>query len=213
LLHLQKFIEIIFDWIDKLRDDKRLGKIEEEELKGYLPSNFFNSMKMFENLDITQYGYIQLKDTVLIESKRLISFIITWYLPSVRSIIQPYLGFGNMAALGVLIFILFGTAVGRLNLGYESTGELGKLLVLAFFQDFGVLFLARILAKKFFAAQDANALMVSLSMKNVAIAASILLFYDPRASIAPAAVFIAHAFLFSFLPSCRRFLVIREQDL
>lgn len=146
---------------------------------------------------------------LLVTLPLLASFIISRYLPKVRQAIVPYLGIGNMASLSILIFILFGTAAGRLNLDYESRLEIGKLLALAFFQDFGVLFLARFFAAKLFDLREANALMVSLSMKNVAIAAGILLFYDPRAALAPALVFIAHACLFSFIPSFKKYIAVK----
>jgi hypothetical protein len=113
--------------------------------------------------------------------------------------------------LSLLIFILFGNAIGRLNLGYVGTGEIAWLVVLAFVQDFGVLLLARVMAGRLFPARMANGLMVTLSMKNVAIATGILLFYDPRASLAPALVFVAHAFLFSFIPMAHGYLQIREK--
>lgn len=139
------------------------------------------------------------------------SFLISRYLPVCRRIVRPYLPFGNMCSLGLLIFILFGTAVSRLHIGYETKAELGWLLLLGFVQDFGALFIARLLMGKLFAPEKATAFMVCLSMKNVAIATGVLLFYDPRAAIAPAFVFIAHAFLFSFLPSAKKFLVIRGE--
>ncbi|MBU0485627.1 MAG: hypothetical protein KKB30_14065 [Proteobacteria bacterium] len=139
------------------------------------------------------------------------SFLITEKLPKVRAAVLPYLGAGNAIALSLLIFILFGNAVGRLNVGYAGIGNIGGLLILAFFQDFGVLFLARFLSGRLFAARTANALFITLSMKNVAIATGILLFYDPRASLAPALVFVGHAGLFSFIPVARRYLRIKDK--
>jgi hypothetical protein len=87
-----------------------------------------------------------------------------------------------------------------------------KLFALAFFQDFGVFFLARIAFCRWLAPAAANGLIVSLSMKNVAIAAGILLFYDPRASLAPALVFIAHACLFSFLPAVKTIFSVKGRS-
>jgi len=71
---------------------------------------------------------------------------------------------------------------------------------LVFFQDFGIFWISRLLFARFFALSTANALTVTLSMKNVAIAAGLLLFYDPKASFPPAVAFMAHAFLFNFIP-------------
>lgn len=148
--------------------------------------------------------------TLLVTLPLLVSFVVCRYLPRVKKAILPHLAGANMIFLGMLIFILFGTAVGRLNLGYESKAELGKLLFLAFIQDFGVLLLLRLFLGKFLNARAASAIMVSLAMKNVAIAAGVFLFYDPRASLPPALVFIAHAFLFSFIPAGKKVLSIRE---
>lgn len=152
-----------------------------------------------------------MKNMFLLVTVPLVSgFLVTRYFPKIREAVFPYLAVGNMAALSVLIFILFGTVVGRLNIGYESWDEIGKLLLLAFFQDFGVFFLARFLVGRIVPVREANAVMVSLSMKNVAIAAGILLFYDPRAAMAPAMIFIAHACLFSFLPGLKHYLIIKD---
>lgn len=140
------------------------------------------------------------------------SFLVSRYLPKLREAVVPYLAAGNMGALSILIFILFGTIVGRLNISYESWAEIGRLLLLAFFQDFGVFFLARLFVGRIFSLREANAVMVSLSMKNVAIAAGILLFYDPRAALAPALVFVAHACLFSFLPALQHSLALRPKE-
>lgn len=148
--------------------------------------------------------------TLLVTLPLLVSFIIARFLPRIKRAILPHLAGANMIFLGMLIFILFGTAIGRLNLGYESKIELWKLLLLAFIQDFGVLLLARLVLGKILPARAANAIMVSLAMKNVAIAAGVFLFYDPRASLPPALVFIAHAFLFSAIPAWGRRLAIQD---
>lgn len=148
----------------------------------------------------------------LITIPLLASFIISKYLPNCKKFMAPYLALGNMGTLSLLIFILFGAVVSRLHTGYAPKTEIGKLLALAFIQDFGALFLARFLMGKIFEPRKATALMVCLSMRNVAIAAGVLLFYDPRAALAPALVFIAHACLFSFLPILKNHLAIRLKE-
>ncbi|NTV13067.1 MAG: hypothetical protein HGA96_03900 [Desulfobulbaceae bacterium] len=139
-------------------------------------------------------------------------FLVARYLPRLRKGVEPWLGVGNMAALSILIFIMFGTAVGRLNLGYETPVELGKLLCLAFVQDFGVLLAARLLLPQLLEPREATALLVTLAMKNVAIACGVLFFYDPRAALPPALVFVAHAGLFSLLPAAKKWLEIRPDS-
>lgn len=129
----------------------------------------------------------------------LISYLISRYLPAVRAALRPYLAILNMGSLSVLIFILFGTAVGKLNIHYTAAYDIWNLLLLVFVQDFGVLFAGRTMFRLWFDRDVANSLAVSLSMKNVAIAAGILLFFDPRASFPAALVFVAHACLFTFI--------------
>jgi len=136
-------------------------------------------------------------------------FLIARYLPQVRKGFEPWLGVGNMAALSILIFIMFGTAVGRLHLEFAAPAELSKLLALAFLQDFGVLLAARLLLPQLLEPREATALLVTLAMKNVAIACGVLFFYDPRAALPPALVFVAHACLFSLLPAADRWLLVK----
>ncbi|THB77198.1 MAG: hypothetical protein D6B25_07520 [Desulfobulbaceae bacterium] len=146
---------------------------------------------------------------LLVTVPLLISFIITRKLPQLQQYLKPHLPILNMLSLSLLVFILFGTAVGRLNINYLQSSELMLLLLLAFVQDFGVLLIARLLLPFFFSYKTANTFIITLSMKNVAIAAGILLFYDPKASLPPALGFIAHAFLFSFLPIFSKKLMLK----
>ena len=138
-------------------------------------------------------------------------FLIARYLPRIRQGVEPWLGVGNMAALSILIFIMFGTAVGRLHLEFAAPAEIGKLLGLAFLQDFGVLLAARLMLPQLLAPREATALLVTLAMKNVAIACGVLFFYDPRAALPPALVFVAHACLFSLLPAAGKWLAVRPE--
>ena len=117
--------------------------------------------------------------------------------PGLRAGLRPYLAPLNIFCLSALIFILFGAASARLNWEYARQGELWRLLALAFVQDFGVLVAAYVFFRAFWSEREARAVAISLSMKNVAIAAGMLLFYDPRASIPASLVFIPHALLFS----------------
>ena len=129
----------------------------------------------------------------------LLSFIVTRFMPKLCSRLAPLDAFINIGALSVIIFSLFGTATGRIGFNYLDTKDILMMLGLAFIQDFGIFFIARYFLKQHFNNHIAEAMAISIGMKNVAIAAGILLVYDPRASIAPAMVFIAHAFFFTYL--------------
>lgn len=143
--------------------------------------------------------------TLLITLPLIISYLVSRYTPSVKRRITPHLGLLNMMTLSILIYILWGSAAGRVNLSYTTTGDIVLIVVLVLFQDFGVLFISRwLFARVCSKRADARAFTISLSMKNVAIAAGLLLFYDPRAALPPAVAFIAHALLFSFIPLFRK---------
>lgn len=105
----------------------------------------------------------------------------------------------NMLAIAVLAFVYLGASVSKLNLSYTSWKELAAVLVVIFFQDFGVYFFSKFLMNKLFEADKAEALAISLSMKNLAVSGAILLFYDPKASLASAMGFFVHALFFNFL--------------
>ncbi|MBC7539166.1 MAG: hypothetical protein H7281_10115 [Bacteriovorax sp.] len=105
----------------------------------------------------------------------------------------------NMLAIAFLAFIYLGASVSKLNLSYTPWKELFGVFVIILFQDFGVYFLARWIMRQFFSEEKAQALTISLSMKNLAVSGAILLFYDPKASLASAMGFFTHALFFNFL--------------
>ncbi len=154
---------------------------------------FFSSSLSINIVPLARYMIIL---TVL---PMLLSYAVTRFLPGLCSRIVKYDATINITSLSVLIFSLFGTAAGQIGFSYLDTREIFILLALVFIQDFGVYFTARYFLMKHFNKQVAEAMAISLGMKNVAIAAGILLVYDPRASIAPALAFIAHAFFYTYL--------------
>lgn len=143
---------------------------------------------------------------LLIPLPLLISFLVARYLPSLRGCLNRHMALLNLICLSVLIFILFGVSVSKINLHYVTWHEIAALIGLGFFQDFGILFLAGIVFPWLFLRKKANGLKISSSIRNIAIAAGILLFYDPKAALAPSLGFIAHAFMFNAIPLFRRFL-------
>lgn len=105
----------------------------------------------------------------------------------------------NMLAIAFLAFIYLGASVSKLNLSYTPWAELIGVLIVIMFQDFGVYYLCRFIAREFFDEDKAQALTISLSMKNLAVSGAILLIYDPKASLASAMGFFVHALFFNFL--------------
>lgn len=136
---------------------------------------------------------------VLVVAPVVICLPLARWFPQLRARLGPAIAPLNLACLSVLIFILFGSAAARLNLDYVRSSEFAKLMVMAFLQDFGVLGVTYWVFRQFWEARAARAVAISLSMKNVAIAAGMLLFYDPRAALPASLDFIPHACLFSFV--------------
>jgi predicted Na+-dependent transporter len=138
------------------------------------------------------------KDILLILPLPIVLAYITWQInPKVNKSIQKNGPILNFIFLGSLIFILFGTAFNKFNFNSTNNVLLIKLLILAFLQDFAIIILWGFIARKFKDKKDSLALIISVSMKNIAIAAGLLLLHSPKAALAPAIGFIAHAFLFT----------------
>ena len=143
---------------------------------------------------------------VFIPAPLAISVLVKKFLPYVDRTARNNMTALNIICLSVIIFILFGVSFNRMSLNYVTYGELGALGFLALFQDFGTLLIAGFICSMIYTKKETSSLKVSLSMRNIAIAAGILLFYDPKAALAPAVGFIAHALLFSFIPVFRKHL-------
>lgn len=141
---------------------------------------------------------------ILIFFPLIIGEIIKWFDAKFlrQSVINKWRGISaefNMFAIAFLAFIYLGASVSKLNLSYTPWKELLGVLVIIFFQDFGVYFIAKFLMNALFEKEKAEALCISLSMKNLAVSGAILLFYDPKASLASALGFFVHALFFNFL--------------
>lgn len=142
---------------------------------------------------------------LLITLPLLISYLFSKFLPAVKERLSQHLGILNMTTLSILIYILWGNVSHSVNLSYTSTSEIILIVALVFIQDFGVLFISLYLFGRLWRKpSETRAFAISFSMKNVAIAAGLLLFYDPKAAFPPAVAFIVHALLFSFIPVFRK---------
>ena len=113
-------------------------------------------------------------------------------------------GVFNMLCLSFLIFILFGNATRSINLNYIDFNDIALLLLMVFIQNFVVLHICKLIFLKVYSVELAMSMAITLSMRNYAVAAGILLYYDPRASIAPALGFVAHAILFNLIYLARK---------
>jgi len=155
-------------------------------------------LKIFVGSLIPVSAMLLFKDILLIVPLPLvIGFLIWKYLPKLNTKISNNGAILNFVFLGTLIFILFGVSFNKFNFNHTNNILLTKLLFLAFVQDFAIIILWGFIANKFKNKEDSIALVLSISMKNIAIAGGILLLHDPKAALAPAIGFIAHAFLFT----------------
>jgi predicted Na+-dependent transporter len=114
--------------------------------------------------------------------------------------LRRYLPWVNMALIGALAYAFLGAAILRLNLSTLGAKDWLPLVALAlgfdFLSYFALLAMLRPLIRD---PARLCALRVSLSMKNVAISGTVLLFSLPLAALASSFVFAGHALFFSFL--------------
>lgn len=103
----------------------------------------------------------------------------------------------NFCLLNLLIFIQFGTSIMKLQFNYINVRDIAGILLVVFIQDFSLFLFLEPLTKLINDKKDSVAIIVSSSMKNIALASAILLLYNPKAAIVPAIGFVAHVFLFT----------------
>jgi predicted Na+-dependent transporter len=117
--------------------------------------------------------------------------LLTSIFPSVRAPLLRAAPALNSGLLGILLFILVGSALPRMPLRLWWNGDAFLLLALMFWMDFGVYWLVR------FAWRETAA--ISVSARNFAIPASLLLFFDPKAALPAALGLVVHALYFQWL--------------
>ena len=125
------------------------------------------------------------------------AYVTKKYLGIADAFFTRYLPVLNFILLALLIFILFGVSMTKLHFNFIQLQELWPLLVIALIQDFGLLLFLGPLNGSLKNNEKVVALFNSISMKNIAIASTLLLLYAPKAAMAPAMGFVAHALLFT----------------
>lgn len=143
-------------------------------------------------------GMILFKDILLLVPLPLfIAFLVRKYSKPSSEFLTQSLPILNFFLLALLIFIQFGSSINRLNINYLEAKDVFLLIGLGFIQDFGLLLFLQPLSNWVRDEKKSVAIFASISMKNIAIASSILLLYSPKAALAPTLGFVAHAFLFT----------------
>ena len=118
-------------------------------------------------------------------------------LPFVFDFLKNILPLLNFFILSFLIFIQFGSSFNRLPLNYVDTRNIVGLIIIGFIQDFFLILFLKPIVDHFKNKEVGVSILISSSMKNIAIASTLLLLYSPKAALAPAIGFIAHSFLFT----------------
>jgi len=117
--------------------------------------------------------------------------LLTSVFPAVRKPLLRHAPLLNSWLLGILLFILVGSALPRMPLRLWWNADIFVLLALMLWMDFGVYFLVRRIWNETAA--------IAVSARNFAIPASLLLFFDPRAALPAALGLVVHAFFFEWL--------------
>jgi predicted Na+-dependent transporter len=121
----------------------------------------------------------------------LCGFLFSGLFPRAKKSLLAHGAWLNSILLGTLMFILVGSALNHAPLRMWAHGGLIPLTAILVWMDFGVYFTVRWL-------WDETAALI-LSSRNFAIPASLLLFFEPRAALAPAIGLAVHAVFFQWL--------------
>lgn len=157
-------------------------------LKVYSFDEFQVSMK---NLFVDIFSVTALPIAVLFLIKKTTKINFSFITVKIRQ-------FFSLLCIAALTFCYFGVAYTKSSLATVTTTDLVLLSLLVIFQDFGVYYLMRWILIYFNKEKDLLLTLLS-SLRNVAIAGYILIFYLPKAAIAPALVMAVHSAYFIFL--------------
>jgi predicted Na+-dependent transporter len=120
-------------------------------------------------------------------------------LPVARRHLLPWNGLLNSVILGALMFILCGSSFNKLRLSHLMEPDIISVIILLLVLDFGVYYIMRYFAASWLDRSRAQALSISVSLRNLAIPAGLLLSFQPKAAIVPALGLVIHAVFFQWL--------------
>lgn len=118
-----------------------------------------------------------------------------------RQKIQRALPYLNSGLLSLLVFVLFGSLIKNSHFNTLSWDVLSVVLLFLFLMDFGSYFFLKYILKNWKERKslDLETLPITLSMRNFAIPASTLLFFDSRATLPAMLGFLVHTLFFACL--------------
>lgn len=154
-----------------------------------------------QKIDINFFSYI--KDLIfLCVSPLLLSSILKKLLKKDNAIIQKtknYLPTLNFICIGLITYTLMGTMLVKVGFSSVQYSDIAALILLALVQDFGTYFLGNRLLPESEDVYLKKTLVISISIKNIALSAGLLLFYQPKMAFAAAIGLLAHAIFFYYL--------------
>jgi len=129
----------------------------------------------------------------------LIAGMLNKLIPSLKERIKSIAFPINMLLIAFMSFAYFGASMSKLSIAYTPYKEIISIIVILLIQDFITYFIAKKAFNNIFDIADTKAIAISISMKNVAMCGAVLLFYDPKASLASALGFLVHSLFYSYL--------------
>lgn len=173
----------------------------------FLISAFYMSQLFFkDHIDIPIRNYfIDTSIAILIPlSIVLILKQIAYFKNFFEKISNQVINLTNFWIVGLLTYIFLGTALLKMNYATLTHFELVKLIIVSILFDFilfGIIKLTSIgiKLKKFKKSYE-----LSLSLRNVALAGGILLFYSPQSVLPIAGIFISHGLFLSLVSNDRK---------
>lgn len=111
----------------------------------------------------------------------------------------PLLPYANSLILASLMFILVGSSLNQIPFRLLFNSDFFRLLGLYLVFEFGTFFVVRHAARQFTLPARAESVALSVSTRNLAISASLMLFFHPKAALPPAIGLAVHALFFQWL--------------
>lgn len=119
--------------------------------------------------------------------------------PRARQLTNSFLPPANSLLLAALMFILVGSSISRLPTHLLKQDDLIHLILLFLVIDFGLYILTREALRPFVNSQLSETIALSVSSRNFAVSANLMLIFHPKAAL-PAAIGLGvHALFFQFL--------------
>jgi predicted Na+-dependent transporter len=151
-------------------------------------------------------------DTVYIQSRFLwvyllaltslpviLSFALATLAPRLGRALRPALPTANSLILALLMFILVGSSLNRVPLRLLLNQDFYAMAALFVFADFGLFLILRVVAPWFMDQPAAESFALSVSTRNFAVSASLMLFFHPKAALPSALGLIVHCLFFQYL--------------